>query len=62
MPKVCPCPSCTREGQHDPWCMVHLADEEGINCDCGLRDGVQREPRLKPMTMHCSGDPKERSN
>ena len=60
MPKVCRCPNCKAEGQHDPWCAVHLADEEGEWCDCGLRNGELRPPRLKPMTFHGSVDPKER--
>jgi hypothetical protein len=59
MPAVCPCPSCTAEGQHDPWCTVHLADYEHLDrppCDCGLREGVRRTPELAPVGAHRCGE------
>jgi hypothetical protein len=30
--------------------------------DCGVRDGQRRTPELAPVTVHCSVDPRERSN
>ncbi len=47
MPIVCPCPVCVREGAHNAYCSVHLADTEALDvppCDCGHRDGVPRHP------------------
>lgn len=43
----CTCDTCLREGPHDHWCTVHLADFEDLEvppCDCGLREGVRRTP------------------
>lgn len=57
MPKVCPCPSCTREGAHHAWCTVHLADYENMRvppCDCGRRDGKPRIPELAPTASICA--------
>ena len=53
---ICCCASCLREGRHDDWCSVHLADHEALEvppCDCGLREGVRRTPELKPVRL-CS--------
>lgn len=52
-----PCHVCQAEGQHDPWCTIHLADYEDMDrppCDCGLRVVVRRTPSLKPVVL-CDG-------
>ena len=32
--RVCPCEHCTRDGQHEPMCLVH--DEDNPRCNCPL--------------------------
>jgi hypothetical protein len=51
---ACSCASCAREGRHDDWCTVHIADYEAMHtlpCDCGLRDGERRVPALTPVKV-----------
>jgi len=60
MPAHCPCPTCTAEGQHDPWCTVHLADYEHLTvppCDCGVRSGERRQPANAPQWVHRCDEP-----
>jgi len=58
---------CEQEDDHDPWCMVRLADLEHLElaerpCDCGLRDGVRRTPALTPVSVcACSSGDLERN-
>ena len=57
--KRCPCPTCQREGQHDPWCEVHVAGHEGEDCSCGLRE-QGRVVRKGPAAVFASVDPREK--
>jgi hypothetical protein len=62
--KRCPCPVCTREGQHDAWCSVHDATYENMEtppCDCGLREHG-RVIHKGPAAVFASIDPQEKPN